>query len=264
MSEQPTLASTRLILRPFDAADAPAVQAIAGAREIADTTLSIPHPYPDGAAAAWIGTHQAAWQAGTAVTYAITRRDTGTVVGAIGLGIEAAHASAEMGYWVAVPHWNQGYCTEAARLLMDFAFGPLRLHRIQARHLTRNPASGRVMQKLGMRLEGVARDAVLKWGQFEDLAVYAMLTSDSGGDSNWAEAASCTWLHEAQLLVSVLEAAGIVATMPNEHTLGVAPFYGNLVGGVRVMVPSGDLTRARDVLAATRSEPERGDHDDAV
>lgn len=183
MSEQPTLTSARLILRPFQPSDAPAVQAIAGAREIADTTLSIPHPYPDGAAAAWIGTHQAAWQAGTAVTYAITPRDTGTLVGAIGLSVDAAHASAEVGYWVAVPHWNQGYCTEAARLLMDFAFGPLRLHRIQARHLTRNPASGRVMQKLGMRLEGVSRDAVLKWGQFEDLAVYAILASDSG-DNN--------------------------------------------------------------------------------
>jgi RimJ/RimL family protein N-acetyltransferase len=178
MSEPPTLTSDRLVLRPFEPTDAPAVQAIAGAREIADTTLSIPHPYPDGAAAAWIGTHRAAWQAGTAVTYAITRRDAGALVGAIGLSIDAAHASAEMGYWVAVPHWNQGYCTEAVRRLMDFAFGPLRLHRIQARHLTRNPGSGRVMQKLGMRLEGVSRDAVLKWGQFEDLALYAILASE--------------------------------------------------------------------------------------
>ena len=49
----------------------------------------------------------------------------------------------------------------------------------------------------------------------------------------------------------ILTAAGIMATIPNEHTLGVAPFYGHLVGGVRVMVPPGDLTRARDVLAAT-------------
>jgi len=67
---------------------------------------------------------------------------------------------------------------------MDFAVGPLRLHRIQARHLTRNPASGRVMQKLGMRMEGVARDAVRKWGRFEDRAVYAILASDSAGDNN--------------------------------------------------------------------------------
>jgi ribosomal-protein-alanine N-acetyltransferase len=179
MSEPPILTSTRLILRPFEVVDAPAVQVIASERAIADTTLSIPHPYPDDAAAAWIGTHRAAWQAGTAVTYAITRRDTGTLVGAIGLSIDTAHAGAEMGYWVAVPHWNQGFCTEAARRLIDFGFGPLRLHRIQARHLTRNPASGRVMQKLGMRLEGVSRDAVLKWGRFEDLAVYAILAWES-------------------------------------------------------------------------------------
>lgn len=61
---------------------------------------------------------------------------------------------------------------------MTFGFGELGLHRIQARHLTRNPASGRVLQKIGMRLERVHREAVRKWDRFEDLAVYGLLASD--------------------------------------------------------------------------------------
>lgn len=178
MTEQPTLETTRLTLRPFNPADAPLVQTYASAREIADTTLSIPHPYPDDAAAAWIGTHRPAWEAGTSVTFAIALRDTGLVVGAIGLTISSAHALAELGYWMAVPYWNHGYCTEAARALVAFGFDVLGLHRIEARHLTRNRQSGRVMQKIGMRYEGVQREAIRKWDRFEDVAFYGVLASD--------------------------------------------------------------------------------------
>jgi RimJ/RimL family protein N-acetyltransferase len=66
---------------------------------------------------------------------------------------------------------------------MELGFGTLALHRIQARHLTRNPSSGRVMQKLGMRLEGINRDAVRKNGRFEDLAIYAILADEWSGRS---------------------------------------------------------------------------------
>ena len=61
---------------------------------------------------------------------------------------------------------------------MELGFGSLGLHRIQARHLTRTPASGRVMQKLGMQPEGVNRDAMRKNDRFEDLAVYGLLVDE--------------------------------------------------------------------------------------
>ncbi|HEU4564098.1 MAG TPA: GNAT family N-acetyltransferase [Gemmatimonadaceae bacterium] len=178
-TEQPTLSTARLVLRPFLPEDAPAVQRLAGAREIADTTLTIPHPYPDGAAELWIATHEQGFAAGTVVVFAVTERESGDVVGAVGLVVEPAHASAELGYWIATPYWGRGYATEAAGALVAFALGPLGLHRVQARHLIRNPASGRVMQKLGMRLEGVHRHAVRKWDAFEDVALYAILETDA-------------------------------------------------------------------------------------
>lgn len=166
------------MLRPFVDADVPRVAELAGAREIADTTLAIPHPYPPEAAASWIATHEPAWEERTHVTFAITEASSGTLAGAIGQGIDHTHDHGELGYWVGVPYWNRGYATEAARAVVAFAFDDLGLHRVMARHLIRNPASGRVMQKIGMQLEGVQRHAVKKWDAYEDVAVYAILADD--------------------------------------------------------------------------------------
>lgn len=170
--------TARLRLRAFALADAPAVEALAGDRRVADTTTTIPHPYPAGGAEAWIALHGPAWDSGAGVTYAITDAGDGTLLGAVALTITPAHAVAELGYWIGVAAWGRGYATEAAAALCDLAFGTLGTHRIQARHYVRNPASGRVMQKLGMRHEGTLRDAVRKGGRFEDLALYAVLAPE--------------------------------------------------------------------------------------
>jgi RimJ/RimL family protein N-acetyltransferase len=150
---QPTLTTARLILRPFALEDAPAVQQLAGAREVADTTLNIPHPYRDGVAEAWILTHRQLYRVGVLANFAVVLRGSEELLGAVGLRIEAMHGRAELGYWIGVPHWGKGFCTEAARAVLDYGFNVLGLVRVHASHLKRNPASGRVMQKLGMRRE---------------------------------------------------------------------------------------------------------------
>ena len=171
----PTLSTARLVLRPFALADAPEVQRLAGVREIAATTLKMPHPYPDGVAEAWISTHGSAWAERRTLTLAVTLGGDGTLIGTVGLTLVMEDRRAELGYWIGVPWWNRGFATEASRAVVDFGFGCLGLHRIMARHLARNPSSGRVMEKLGMTKEGVLRHHVLKWGEFEDLVVYAVL-----------------------------------------------------------------------------------------
>lgn len=175
---QPTLTTDRLTLRPFDHDDAFDVERLAGMREIADTTLNIPHPYPHGGAAEWILLHRPAWAQGTSVTFAITETETCKLVGAVSLIIKREHRRAELGYWIAVDSWNLGYATEASRRMIDFGFEVLGLHRIEARHFLRNPASGEVMKKLGMQPEGVERDWAIKWERFESLALYSILESE--------------------------------------------------------------------------------------
>ena len=174
---QPVLETPRLVLRPFESRDAADVERLAGDWAVADTTQNIPHPYPPGGAVGWIATHPRIWTSGEGATFAIVEREGDALVGGIGLAISALNASAELGYWIGVPYWNRGYASEASSAIVAFGFG-LGLHRIQARHLTRNPASGRVMQKIGMTQGGVLRDAARKWERFEDVAIYAILVRD--------------------------------------------------------------------------------------
>lgn len=176
--DQPRLTTERLVLRPFTLADAAEVQRLAGAFEIADTTLTVPHPYEDGMAEQWIESLASGFAEGRLVVYAVTLRTSGDLCGAAGLNLEPAHALAELGYWIGVPYWGAGYATEAARALVGHGFAHLGLNRVQARYLVRNPASGKVMRKLGMTCEGTLRQAIRKWGRFEDAALYAVLAGE--------------------------------------------------------------------------------------
>ena len=178
MKSQPILETERLLLRPFTQADADDVQRLAGDRAIAATTLSIPHPYEDGMAEAWIAGQQEMIERGKSTPFAMERKCDGALIGSINLmDIQAGH-QAEFGYWVGVPYWNCGYCTEAAQAMLDFAFAELGLVRVHARHLSRNPSSGRVMQKLGMRHEGTRRHHVRKWDVLEDVELYGILLDE--------------------------------------------------------------------------------------
>ena len=178
MKQRPTLHTQRLILRPFEMADARDVQRLAGDHAIADTTLNIPHPYEDGMAEQWIATHQPQFEAGEQATFAIVLQATSELVGAIGLVINRRFDRAELGYWIGRPYWNQDYCTEAGRAVLSYGFTELNLNRIHAYHLSRNPASGRVMEKLGMTREGLLRQHAKKWGKYEDLVEYGLLRED--------------------------------------------------------------------------------------
>jgi [ribosomal protein S5]-alanine N-acetyltransferase len=175
---QPTLETKRLILRPFTLQDAPVVHDLVSAREIADTTLAIPHPYEQGMAEAWIGSQQKGFDEGNSVHFAITVRESSQLVGSIGLQIHPIHSYAEMGYWVGVPYWGRGYCTEAVGAVIEYGFEDKGLNRIFAVHFKRNPASGRVMQKNGMVYEGCLHQHVRKWDGYEDLMQYGILQTE--------------------------------------------------------------------------------------
>jgi len=178
MRQRPTLQTDRLVLRPFTQADAPAVQRLAGDKEIAATTFNVPHPYEDWMAEQWISTHQEKFERGQAVNFAIVLRAEDCLIGAVELTIEKQDHRAELGYWIGKPYWSKGYCTEAARAVVAYGFDVLGLNRIHACHFAGNVASARVLQKIGMVREGCLRQHVRKSDRYEDCVVYGILKSE--------------------------------------------------------------------------------------
>ncbi len=174
----PTLTTNRLILRPFNIKDAARVKELAGEWAIAETTANIPHPYEEGIAEAWISTHEETFESEKGVTFAITRQSDSLLIGAISLDVNKIHHYAELGYWIGKPYWNQRYCTEASEEVIHYGFAKFKLNRIQARHMTKNPASARVMEKVGMHHEGIFRQSLNRFGTFEDCAIYSILLEE--------------------------------------------------------------------------------------
>jgi len=171
----PTLSTARLLLRPFIATDASQVRDLAGDVRIAEQTLGIPHPYPVEAAEKWIAGHSTDFARGSEANFAMTLKDGGELLGAASLlAISAQHARAELGCWVGVDHWAQGYCTEAILRLIDYARLDYGLTRITARCLAGNIASARVLEKLGLRCEGRLTKHLFKNGCYQDMLLFAL------------------------------------------------------------------------------------------
>jgi ribosomal-protein-alanine N-acetyltransferase len=173
-----TLETNRLILRPFKLEDAPIVQELCGDIEIARTTLLIPFPYPNGAAESWIISNQAAAEYEARFTFALVNIVDQNLLGCITLSIDKLHKRGELAYWIGRAFWGLGFATEAAKCVVSFGFNTIRLNKIWAAAMTKNPASSQVMYKVGMQYEGTFRQHILKWDTFEDLDFYGILKID--------------------------------------------------------------------------------------
>jgi RimJ/RimL family protein N-acetyltransferase/quinol monooxygenase YgiN len=183
------LRTERLVLRPFYPSDAQAVVELAGDRRVAAMTLTVPHPYERHHAEGWIASHEGQRAEGTGEVFAVCERSgqrAGALVGAVGLAINKAHERAELGYWIGVPHWGRGYATEASIELVRYGFEALGLNRIYACHFAVNPASGRVLEKAGLKREGLSPRHVNRMGEFHDAVHFGI------GRTEWkAGAAVC-------------------------------------------------------------------------
>jgi RimJ/RimL family protein N-acetyltransferase len=124
-------------------------------------------------------THQERFEAGELVTFAIVLQAPSILIGAISLmDLSAHHERGELGCWLGQSDWNQGYCTEATQAVLAYGFSVLGLNRIHGRFLKRNPASGRVREKVDMVQEGCLRAYDKQWEQFEDIVLYGILKSE--------------------------------------------------------------------------------------
>ena len=141
----------RLLLRPGWAEDAPALAAAIADEMIVRNLAVVPWPYSLRDAEAFL----AAPRDPVLPSLLIFERTDGEpqLVGSCGLGRRPSGA-VELGYWISRPYWGQGFATEAGKALVGMA-GALNIERLEASHFLDNPASGRVLEKLGFQSTGM-------------------------------------------------------------------------------------------------------------
>lgn len=143
--------------------------------EFSENTLNLPFPYKKENANFWLTMSKHGFENKNAFVFAVREKESGKIIGGIGLHIDAEHCKAEVGYWLAKKFWNRGYVTEALHEIIRFGFQNLNLNKIYATHFIFNPASGRVLQKSGMKQEGILKQEIFKNGEFLDVVRYSIL-----------------------------------------------------------------------------------------
>lgn len=171
------LESDRLFLRPFKINDATRVQELAGNKEVAETTLGIPHPYPIEAAKNWITHHPILIENGT-FPLAIILKGEDLLIGTMTIRVEKEHRKGELAYWIGKDYWGNGYATEAAKEVVRFGFDVLKLNRIWAKAMSKNTPSTSLMQKIGMKKEGTLKQDIFKSEAHEDVDIYGIIKSE--------------------------------------------------------------------------------------
>lgn len=123
------------------------------------------------------------WREDLGYGFLIFDRETDTLVGGLGLNNvrRGVAQTATLGYWVGEAYARRGYTSAATRLVLQFAFGQLTLHRIEASCLPTNVASQGLLEKVGFLQEGYARAYLRIEGEWRDHLLYAITREDWAG-----------------------------------------------------------------------------------
>ena len=161
----------RLLLRPGWPEDAPALARAIGEEAIVRNLATAPWPYGIAEAEAFLATGRE--KAG--VNLLIFRRTNRApqLIGSAGLNL-LGEDDGELGYWISRPHWGLGYATEAAGAVVALARDSLRLKRLNASHFLDNPASGRVLRKLGFEAQGISARRSVGRGDIVPTRLYGL------------------------------------------------------------------------------------------
>ncbi|MFZ0370009.1 MAG: GNAT family N-acetyltransferase, partial [Halobacillus sp.] len=171
------LTTERLNLQPYEISQAERVTELAGDKAVAATTF-VPHPYTLEDAQNWIRTHEEWIKEGKAYPMAMVLKSTNELVGTMTLRVDHKHKKGELAYWVGKPYWGKGYASEAAARMVEYGFETLQLNRVWSAAISENPASTRVMQKVGLSYEGKLKGDIYHWGEYKDIEVYGMTAQD--------------------------------------------------------------------------------------
>ncbi|MBB6371498.1 GNAT family N-acetyltransferase [Chryseobacterium shigense] len=173
LTEFPIIETERLILSQLEEKDIPFVIEYLQDKVFSDLTSNIPHPYTIEHAEFWLKISKESFENNTGYTFAVRNKEK-QIIGAIGLH-DRGDDKAELGYWLGKPFWNNGYITEASAALVAFGFKELQLNKIYATYFLHNPASGRIMEKIGMEKEALLKQHLKKDNEYFDVLMYSVL-----------------------------------------------------------------------------------------
>ena len=171
----PVLETERLHLRAPQRGDIEAVVRHVGDPRVAFKTTRIPHPYRLSDAIEWFDAIEQSDETAFAIEL---KSQPGQLVGLIALHPREDRVSAEIGYWLGVPYWRRGYMTEALRCVLRHAFEDQGLLYVTANHMAGNPASGRVMQKAGLKFENIIAGGLVREGLPHDQVNYGLFADE--------------------------------------------------------------------------------------
>jgi [ribosomal protein S5]-alanine N-acetyltransferase len=157
------LETERLKLRPPETRDVSAIASQMADWDVVKNLARAPYPYTEDDARGFLVRQEEGRARGADFAFVVTRKSDGALAGMC--GVHLREAGFELGYWFGRAHWGQGYATEAAAEVLGFAFRNLRAEQVEAGWFHDNPASGRVLEKLGFRPAGTApRDCAARRG----------------------------------------------------------------------------------------------------
>lgn len=178
MDSFPLIETNRIRLRKPNAGDIPRITKYANHPRISEMTLSIPYPYREKDAISWVHMANKGFEDRSKYLFAICKLADDAFIGAAGLEVNPRFNRAELGFWIGVPFWGNGYATEAVGAILEFGFNEINLNKIYAIHLVKNPASGRVMTKNGMVKEGTLADHIKKGDRYCTVLQYRLTKSE--------------------------------------------------------------------------------------
>ena len=177
-SKMPELETPRLLLRAMRVRDTEDMYAYAKDPEVTRYLLWSPHKSPDYTRS-YLEYLAGRYRLGQHYEWAMVSKADGHMIGTCGFSrIECPHNAAEIGYVLNPAYWGQGLVAEAAERVLRFGFDVLGLHRVEARYMVGNDESRRVMEKLGMRFEGVRRGSMLVKGVYRDIGICSILVNE--------------------------------------------------------------------------------------
>ena len=171
----PTIITSRLLLNQPKMEDLKKIVKILNNEIYSKNTINIPFPYTKDNAEFWLQLYKDGIKNENQYIFAIRLKDSGEIIGGIDLGIDKRFNKAELGYWLDQSYWNQGYTTEAVKAIISFGFEKLKLKRIFATYFDFNTSSGKVMEKAGMKKEGILICHTFKNGEYQNHILYSII-----------------------------------------------------------------------------------------